>query len=98
MAKRVIWSLRAKTAFSEILEYWDHRNKSKTYSKKLNKLVKEALKLIQLHPLLGKPTDIDSVRIKVVRDYHIFYEIKDNDIIILIIWDTRRDERKLELK
>lgn len=46
MAKQIIWSLRAQNDRKKILEYWTKRNKSKEYSRKLNGLFKEALRLI----------------------------------------------------
>ncbi len=81
MAKRVIWSLRAQNDRKAILEYWIKRNKSNVYSKKLNSLFKEAIKLIAEHPEIGKPTDNYDARIKIVRDYLIIYEIKKKILI-----------------
>lgn len=42
------------------------RNKSKFYSKKLNKLFKEAVKLVSEYPQIGKQTDNKNARIKIV--------------------------------
>lgn len=91
MVREVIWSLDAKRAKFEILEYWNERNKSKAYSKKLNHLFINSIKTIQSYPFAGKKTQIENVRLRVVRDYMIFYEINEKQIRILIIWDTRRD-------
>ena len=38
MAKRIVWSKFALENKLEILKYWNHRNESNTYSRKLNKL------------------------------------------------------------
>lgn len=47
MAKHnVIWTRTADIQFAGILEYWVKRNNSKTYSKKLLKLVSERTKQI----------------------------------------------------
>ncbi|WP_370591075.1 type II toxin-antitoxin system RelE/ParE family toxin [Salegentibacter sp. BLCTC] len=43
---------------------------------------------------MGKPTDSKNVRIKVVRDYLLIYEIKKNQIFILTIWDSRQNPKK----
>ncbi|MDZ4844791.1 MAG: type II toxin-antitoxin system RelE/ParE family toxin [Chitinophagales bacterium] len=70
MAKRkVIWSFNAQNDRKEILEYWKQRNKSTAYSKKLRKLFSIAIKQIKVRPGIGSPTQIESVRVKVVRDY-----------------------------
>jgi plasmid stabilization system protein ParE len=96
MAKRVIWSPLAKRKRCEILEYWINRNKSKTYSRRLNSLFKGAQKLISQHPNIGTPTDDPKVRHKLVRDYSLFYELREDSIIILTVWDNRQDSDKLK--
>lgn len=96
MVKQIIWSKRAQTDRREIFEYWNKRNKSNLYSKKLNKLFLEAVRLIAEYPEIGKLTDNKNVRIKIVKDYFIIYEIdKENYLLILTIWDSRRDPKEL---
>lgn len=95
MAKQVIWSLRAQNDRKEILEYWVKRNKSSEYSKKLNGLIKEAVKLISVYPDVGKITDNRKARIKIVGDYLIIYEIEKERIFLLTIWDSRQNPEKL---
>lgn len=96
MVRQIIWSLRAQADRKEILIYWNNRNKSNTYSKKLNQLFKEAIKLIGQFPQIGRPTDIENIRIKIVRDYLIVYEVNASQIYILTIWDGRRDPEKFK--
>jgi toxin YoeB len=96
MAKEVVWSLRAQKERKEILEYWRLRNKSNTYSKKLNQLFKESVKLITDFTQIGKPADDINTRIKIVRDYLIIYEETETQIQILTIWDSRQDPDKLK--
>jgi len=96
MAKQVIWSLRAQNDKKEILEYWRKRNKSSAYSKKLNELFKESIKIIVDFPQIGKVTDDNEAKIKIVRDYFIIYEETETQILILTIWDSRQDPEKLK--
>lgn len=96
MAKQVVWSIRAQNERKRILKYWADRNQSKSYSKKLNTLFRVAVKLIIEHPQIGKPTDLDNVRIKIVRDYLIIYELTDSSINILSIWDSRQDPKGIQ--
>jgi addiction module RelE/StbE family toxin len=96
MAKRVIWSVNAQADRKNILTYWTQRNKSPAYSKKLNRLFKDAIRLIADFPNIGKPTGIKNIRVKIVRDYLIIYEEASLQIIILSIWDARQDPAKLE--
>jgi addiction module RelE/StbE family toxin len=96
MAKQVIWSLRAQNDKKEILDYWRQRNKSNTYSKKLNELFKESIRIIIDFPQIGKVTDDTKARIKIVRDYLMIYEETETQIFILTIWDSRQDPEKLK--
>lgn len=96
MAKQVIWSLRAQNDKKEILDYWRQKNKSNTYSKKLNELFKESIKIILDFPQIGKRTDDTTARIKIVRDYLIIYEETETQLLILTIWDSRQDPDNLK--
>jgi plasmid stabilization system protein ParE len=96
MAKQVIWSLRAQNDKKEILDYWRQRNKSNSYSKKLNELFKESIKIILDFPQIGKVTNDTKARIKIVRDYLIIYEDTETQLFILTIWDSRQDPDKLK--
>jgi addiction module RelE/StbE family toxin len=91
MAKQVNWTWKAQQERKEILHYWRVHNQSNTYSKKLNQLIKKAVALIAAHPNIGRRTDIENVRVKMVRDYLIFYEEQNNQIFILSLWDNRRN-------
>lgn len=91
MAARVTWSPRALQDRKEILRYWIERNGTSTYSEKLNGLIKQAVQTIKDHPEAGKKTDIPHVRIKWVRDYQLFYKETEGSILILALWDYRRD-------
>ena len=57
MVRQIIWVERAQKERIEIFKYWNNRNGSFIVSKKLNELIKESLKLICNHPMIGKPTD-----------------------------------------
>ncbi len=96
MAKQVIWSLRAQNDKKDILDYWRQRNKSNTYSKKLNELFKESVRIILDFPQIGKVTDDTKARIKIVRDYLIIYEETETQIFILTIWDSQQDPDKIK--
>ncbi|MBE4949872.1 type II toxin-antitoxin system RelE/ParE family toxin [Chryseobacterium culicis] len=95
MAKRkVIWTVKANKERKEILEYWILRNNSKIFSIKLNKLILYNVGLLADHPTIGRKTDVEKVRVKIVRDYLIFYEFSSSELIILSIWDGRRENKK----
>ena len=96
MAKRVVWSLKAQSDRKAILAYWIERNKSNIYSRKLNFLFKEAVKLIAAFPKIGKLTDETNVRIKIVRDCFIIYEETKEEIHILTVWNSYQGPDKLD--
>jgi toxin YoeB len=99
MAKRKInWTEKANFERKEILQYWINRNKSKRYSIKLNKLFGETLKKTAENPMIGRKTDFDeNIRVKIVRDYLLFYKFDDKQLKVLSIWDGNRDDNKLEV-
>jgi toxin YoeB len=96
MVKQIIWSQRAQDDRKQILEYWKNRNKSNIYSKKLDKRFREAINIIRDYPQIGKQTDDQKARIKIVKDYLLIYEETADSIILLTIWDSRQDPKKLE--
>lgn len=98
MAKKIIWSLKSQIDRKNILLYWNQRNKSNRYSIKLNKLFKQASKLISKYPKIGRLTDQKNIRIKIVRDYLIIYEEHETEVHILTIWDSRQDFTNSKLK
>lgn len=99
MAKRKInWTVNANLERKEILQYWIKRNKSKTYSIKLNKLFIETVAKIADEPMIGGATDFDpKVRLKVVRDYLIFYGHDDKELRVLAVWSGFRDKESIEI-
>lgn len=54
-------------------------------------LIKKAIALIAAHPYIGRRTNIEGVRVKLVRDYLAFYEETRNEIFILSISDNRKN-------
>ena len=73
MVRTIIWTEKAQRELLEILKYWNHRNKSKSFSVRLNKLIEEQLNLISEFPKIGRTTDIPNVKLKVVHKYLLYY-------------------------
>lgn len=96
MVRKIEWGRLAQKDRLQILHYWEKRNKSKTYSSKLDRLFKHDLKTVCRYPFIGKPTNKPNIRIKIVRDYLLVYEINTEKIVVLRVWDTRRNPMKLE--
>lgn len=98
MAKKIIWSNKAKRELIDILKYWVERNQSKAFSIKLNDLITEQLKLIAEFPESGKRTDIPNVSLKIIHKYLLYYEIADEKIYILTIRHGSKNPKTLKLK
>ncbi len=98
MVKRKIeWSSQAKTDLSNILEFFYIRNGSKTYSRKLNLKLRKAIRLLSRHPLLGIQSDVENIRALVEGDYAIFYQLTQETIRIITIWDCRQNPDNLTI-
>lgn len=92
MAKyKIEWSTDAKSDLFDILNFYIQRNKSVTYSKNLNAEINKSIKLISRNPLIGTKTDYETVRALITGNYQIIYEIFDQLLLIIMIWDCRRD-------
>lgn len=97
MAKRIKWSRKAVADRIQILDYWFQRIGNKEYSKKLDKSLREVVKLLSEYPELGRKLTNRDERYFVKDYYQIFYQIKKDTIEILHIWDSRRNPEDLEL-
>lgn len=95
--KKVIWSARAEIDLHQILDFFTFRNDSPTYSRKLYKLFVKKLVLVSRQPGLGIRTRLDNIKGLVVKDYVLFYEITEDSIVVLRIWDSRQNPDQLKL-
>jgi plasmid stabilization system protein ParE len=96
--RRIIWSPKAKLDLLEILEFYYKRNGNKTYSIKLNSLIRESIRKLKTHSHIGVNTDIKNVKNLIKGDFLVFYEIKVNQIEILTIWNSNQDPKRLKIK
>ena len=96
VTRRIVWSTSAKLLLKTIFEYFNFRNKSKIYSLKLNAQIQTELKKLLQQPNIGKKTDLINVRGLLIENYFIFYEVNETHIIILSVWDTRQDPKRLK--
>jgi len=97
MALKVNWSPLAQQKRKDILQYWKERNGNSQYSVKLNSLFKEATKQLAKFPFIGRVSDIEGVRVKIVREYLLFYKITESTIEILTVWDSRQNPDELRI-
>ena len=88
---KVDWSIEARLDLLDILDYYFKRNGNASYSRKLNSRINKSIRFVNKNPFLGITTDIDSVRVLITGDYQIVYEIIESTILIIMVWDCRRN-------
>ncbi len=91
MPLEIKWTVRAEIQFNNVLDYWTERNQSRTYSHNLIDMVDEALIGLSRFPESGRQTENESIRIKIVRDYFIYYSFDEKELQVIDICDMRRD-------
>ncbi len=91
----IFWTNTALKQRNYTFEYWNERNKSTTYSKKLNLSIKERTNILKTNPELGKKTEFKNTRAISLGHYTILYKKIDSKIIITGFWDNRQDPEKL---
>ena len=95
MAKyKIEWSHEARLDLIDILDFFNQRNKSNTFSRKLYRKINKSISQLINNSNLGKQTDCDSVRTLVTGDYQIIYEKIESIILIIMIWDCHQDPQK----
>jgi len=93
--KPVIWYPEAKNELVEILDFFDERNGSCLYSRKLYDKIEKRLKLVADDCLLGEETNRENIRRLVVENYSIIYRIRSDAVEVLSIRDGRRGDEKV---
>ena len=78
--RNVIWSPEAETELYNILVYWIYRNRSTAYSIRLEEAIQQNIQAIVLNPEIGRLTTRQNIRLKLVENYWIVYEIEPNQI------------------
>ena len=91
----VFWTETALKQRNYVFEYWNERNKSTEYSKRLNVKIIERISLLKSQPKLGKKTDFNDIRVVSMGHYSIFYRFDTQKVIITGFWDNRQDPNKL---
>jgi len=88
---KIEWSLEARLDLLDILQFYIQRNGNSIYSRKLYSQINKSIKLLVKNPFLGKQSEDPSVRALITGDYQIIYEVFDKLILIIMVWDCRRD-------
>lgn len=83
MAKKIEWTYTAVQDRFHIYQFWLAHNNSDSHSQKLERLFNEAAKLLAQYPEIGTETDFHGIRIKVIKNYKLFYANLPDSIQII---------------
>ena len=78
MVLKIIWTRNAIEHLEDILNYWEVRNGTNSYSIKLYKLFQNGLDVLSRNPLTGTITSNDLIRKKTIRYYFLFITVLMN--------------------
>jgi plasmid stabilization system protein ParE len=92
-----VWTRNSEIQLQEILEFFAVRNKSNQYSQKLYRKFKSELRKVAQNPEIGIKTRLALIKGLIVGDYFLFYEILEDKIMVLKVWDCRRNPEKLDI-
>lgn len=92
---KVLWTRTAIRQRNHVFEYWNQRNQSNSYSRKLNIKIRERINQLKKLPELGTKTNYKKTRSLSLGHYSILYRIEEEQLIITGFWDNRRDPEEL---
>lgn len=96
---KVIWSYNASQELLKITKYWNKRNRSNIYSKKLKLHINISINLIKRNPNIGINSNIKNVKMRLVlQNYYLIYQVSESQIEILEFWDVRQNPIKTIFK
>ena len=95
MALKISYSPQFTDNLESILSFYDERNGSDKYSKKLIKMIHKQIRLLTTMPEIGCLTNFPGVRILFVDNFGIEYQIRDKVILVIDIFSclTNPDSR-----
>ncbi len=92
---KIEWTKIAEYQLTDILEYWDRRNLSRSYSSKLSKTVVKQVDFISRNPNSSRPIFSGEIRTSSLGHYSLYFRINEDSIKILAFWDNRQNPKKL---
>ena len=91
MALEISYSPQFFDSLEAILNFFDERNGSNRFSKKLLKMIHKQVLLLKTMPEIGRLTDFSGVRVLFVERFGIEYQIRDNAVLIIDIYSCETD-------
>ena len=96
VARTLIWSEPAQINIDDIVDYYNRRNGSPTYSNRLTLEFRERMNMVVANPYSGQRW-MDDFRYVIVKPFQLFYYVTKTEVIVAAVWDARRDPDTLKL-
>ena len=95
MALEIIYSSPFVEDLEAILSFYDERNGSDKFSKKLMKMIHKQIGLLKTMPEIGRLTNFPGVRLLFVERFGIEYQIREKEVLIVDIFscETNPEDR-----
>ena len=98
MALEISYAPLFVDSLEAILTFFDERNDSNRFSKKLMKMIHRQIRLLATMPEIGQLTDFPGVRILFVERFGIEYQIREKAILIIDIYNCQTDPEAIMFK
>ncbi|MCI0715452.1 MAG: type II toxin-antitoxin system RelE/ParE family toxin [Chlorobi bacterium] len=79
------------------MEFWYRKNGNSSYARKLDAEIRQIVSHLRNFDKLGKKFKNENLRYIFKGDFSIYYEISDEYVEILHIWDNRQNPDSLPL-
>jgi hypothetical protein len=96
MSKQLVWSKRAAEDLTNLQNDFDKRNRSNLYSTKLMKAFRASAYFIEKYPMASLPTSDETVRGFVILHYILFFQIFEDQILLISVWDGRQNSAQFK--
>ena len=92
--KPIVWSEKALQELEDILDFYNNRNQSTSFSQKILTFTESVLHAIAENERIGRKSKFDKIRVFPLKQFLIIYEISHNQIEVLSFWDNRQNPEK----
>ena len=90
MPNRIVWSQNAQAQFRSTVRYWDRRNQSQFYTKRLTSLVLRQLRILRQFPT-AFPEATPGIRKMTVENFVMLNTVNKAVIVLLHFYDSRQN-------
>jgi toxin YoeB len=91
MALKILYAPQFVDNLESILQFFDERNGSDAFSKKLLKMIQQEIVILKAMPEIGRMTNFPGVRILFVERFGIEYQIRNEEILIIDIFSCQKN-------